>query len=389
MSSFSTLRRSLCAPGALLVALVASACAEPSGPRFEPTLAGYAAMASELYGRSLESARTLRSAVGTFVEEPGQVNLEAARRAWIEARRDYGLTEALRFASGPIDGPGGPEALLNAWPLDESYIDRVLGAEDAGFIQAPERVPSLDAESLIALNERDGEENVATGWHAIEFMLWGQDRSVDGPGERDVSDFVDAPFADRRRVFLQSSTELLVENLEWLEAQWRDAPDTYRDVLLASDGEESLRRIFSGLVEMVRGEIAGERMVVPYETRSQEDEQSCFSDTTTNDLVANIEGVATVLLGEGRSAADGAPTLLAFLTSRGADADAVVSALATARSAVGSIPSPFDALLGPEVPDADPGRQAMAVAIERLEDLAMVLERAATTSLGALPPPPE
>ena len=380
----SHLRRVLC-----LVSLVACvSCGGPSepDPPAEAVLASYAGLASQFYRDSLESARRLQEAVSVFVEDPLVETLESARESWVEARLDYGRTEALRFASGPIDGPGGPEALLNAWPLDESYIDGVPGAEDGGFLQDPDRVPILDADALIALNERGGEENVATGWHAIEFMLWGQDRSVDGPGERSVEDFVDARHAERRRAFLKVTTDLLLTHLEWLDDQWREATGGYRRELVATGGVDELRRIFSGLVEMTRGEIAGERLVVPYETRSQEDEQSCFSDTTTNDLVANIEGVAAVLM---QGATPGAPSLLDFLEGRGADLAQVSATIQAARSAVGTIPGPLDASLGPEVPDSAPGRVAMAGAIERLEDLAMALDNAASKALGALPPPPE
>lgn len=328
----------------------------------------------------------MQVAIDDFVVDPRQSTLDRARRTWIEARRDYGLTEALRFASGPIDGPGGPEPLINAWPLDESYIDGVQGAQSAGFLQDPDRLPTIDEASLIGLNERGGEENVATGWHAIEFMLWGQDLRADGPGARPLTDFVAAPYAERRRRFLQVTTNLLVGHLEWLAAQWQEEPGSYRSELVVSGGEDDLRRIFSGLVEMVRGEIAGERLVVPYETRSQEDEQSCFSDTTTNDLQANIDGVDLVL----RGGVEGAgPSLLDLLAGRGADVASVSRSLEAARSAMAAIPAPFDSHLGPELSDSAPGRVAIATAIERLEDLAEILESAATAALGSLPAPPQ
>ena len=375
----------------LVLGLVSVSCGEaPSPPSpVEPVLATYAEVASQLYGQSLESARRMQAAVSDFVEAPDRDALGEARRAWIAARLDYGRTEALRFASGPIDGPGGPEALINAWPLDEAYIDGIPGAEESGFLQDPDRVPVIDEQTLTALNERGGEENVATGWHAIEFMLWGQDRSVDGPGDRDVRDFVDgpeSPHAERRRTFLRVVTAMLIGHLEWLDEQWRDYAGTYRSELVATGGQDAMRRISSGLVEMVRGEIAGERLVVPYETRSQEDEQSCFSDTTTNDLTANVEGVSMVLRG---GAEPLGPSLLDFLESRGVDVAPVSEALDAAMAAVADIPTPFDALLGPELADDSAGRRALMTAIERLEDLAMELEAAATEALGLLPTPPE
>ena len=61
---------------------------------------------------------------------------------------------------------------------------------------------------------------------------------------------------------------------------------------LALPADEALTKIITGAGELSRGELAGERMNVAYEERSQEDEHSCFSDNTTNDLVANATAVA-------------------------------------------------------------------------------------------------
>ena len=49
----------------------------------------------------------------------------------------YSPTEVFRFYGGPIDDDNGPEGLLNAWPLDEVFIDYVLGNPDAGIINDP------------------------------------------------------------------------------------------------------------------------------------------------------------------------------------------------------------------------------------------------------------
>ena len=77
----------------------------------------------------------------------------------------------------------GPEGLINAWPLDEAYIDYVEGDPAAGVVNDPDTYPTIDAELLTSLNEQGGEANISTGWHAIEFLLWGQDLSTDGPGD--------------------------------------------------------------------------------------------------------------------------------------------------------------------------------------------------------------
>ena len=117
-------------------------------------------------------------------------NLDAAKEAWLTARDEYGPTEAFRFYGGPIDNEEtGVEGLVNAWPLDEAYIDYVDGDPEAGIVNNPDEHPTIDADALVAANEQGGEANVSTGWHAIEFLLWGQDLSADGPGARPVEDY--------------------------------------------------------------------------------------------------------------------------------------------------------------------------------------------------------
>ena len=137
-------------------------------------VANYAAGVHASYSRSLGSARAMDMAIDAFLADPTPATLEAAKRAWLIARDDYGPTEAFRFYSGPIDNEeDGPEGLLNAWPMDESYIDYVEGDASAGIINMPGGYPQITAELIESLNEEGGEENVSTGWHAIEFLLWG------------------------------------------------------------------------------------------------------------------------------------------------------------------------------------------------------------------------
>ena len=150
------------------------------------------------YAASLASAEEMDAAIDAFVADPTEETLEAAREAWLVARADYGPTEAFRFYGGPIDDEEtGEEGQINAWPLDEAYIDYVEGDPDAGIINDPGTVPEITEDAIIELNEKGGETNVSTGWHAIEFLLWGQDLSEDGPGVRPATDYT---AADKREM---------------------------------------------------------------------------------------------------------------------------------------------------------------------------------------------
>ena len=181
------------------------ALAGPSDDAAQATVDHYAAGVHAAYEASLESATELDAAIDAFLADPTDETLDAAKQAWLTARDDYGLTEAFRFYGGPIDNEtDGPEGLINAWPLDEAYIDYVEGDATAGVVNDPDTYPTIDAEVLTSLNEQGGEANISTGWHAIEFLLWGQDLSTDGPGERPVTDYTTADNADRRARTLPS-----------------------------------------------------------------------------------------------------------------------------------------------------------------------------------------
>ena len=137
----------------------------------------------------LNGALALQQTIAAFVAAPSADGLAAARKAWLEAREFYGQSEAFRFYGGPIDDDKGPESRLNALPLDESFIDGVKDQPQAGLIN--DRKIALTKKTLASYNERGGEENISTGWHAIEFLLWGQDFNDAGPGQRSFEDFVD------------------------------------------------------------------------------------------------------------------------------------------------------------------------------------------------------
>jgi putative iron-regulated protein len=368
---------------ALGAVLVLAACGNDAGEEMRSeVVANYAALVHEAYSMSLDSATEMDAAIDAFVADPTDQTLEAARAAWLAARDDYGPTEAFRFYGGPIDADEtGVEGLVNAWPLDEAYIDYVEGAADSGVINLPDEYPTIDAELITSLNEKGGETNISTGWHAIEFLLWGQDLSADGPGARPADDFSSAANADRRATYLTVASDLLLEHLTYLVDAWApDVEDNYRAEFTALPADEALSMILTGIGELSRGELAGERLTVAYEEHSQEDEHSCFSDNTTADVVGNASGIEMVYLGQwGSAAGPGIDDLVMEVDPE--LADRLGEEIRTSVSLAEAIPAPFDQSLAPGVPDDDPGRVAISDTIEALTIQADTLV-AAATALG-------
>lgn len=332
----------------------------------EPVLRHYADLVHANYQDTLERALVLQRAITAFLAQPTPATQKAAQDAWRAAREFYGQTEAFRFYGGPIDDDQGPEGRLNAWPMDESFVDKVAGAPDAGLIN--DRSFTISKESIAGQNESGGEENIATGYHAIEFLLWGQDLSETGAGDRAHTDFVDAPNADRRREYLSVATELLIDDLNGLVKAWRPASKLNYRAHFIEGGEESLRKLFVGLGSLSRGELAGERLEVALNSQDQEDEHSCFSDNTHRDAATNAKGIENVWLGRYRRA-DGSllqgpsPRDLVALKNP-ALAERTSKRIAQSVAAAEAIQAPFDReIIGGK--DA-PGRQRIQATVNSL-----------------------
>ena len=352
-----------------LVALAAfAACAEGDGDIRQSVVENYAAGAYASYAKSLATAKELDIAVDRFLASPSQSRLDAAKHAWLRARDDYGVTEIYRFYEGPIDNEqDGPEGLINAWPLDESYIDYVEGDASAGIINKPGDFPVIDADLLISLNEEGGEENVSTGWHAIEFLLWGQDLNADGPGYRPVEDYTVNENADRRGTYLAVASNLLMGHLEDMVEAWAPGKSNYRSQFVSKDTDEALTDIITGIGEMSRGELAGERMTVAYEERSQEDEHSCFADNTNADIIANALGVQRVYFGDYGSVSG--PGVMDLIASENEElAESLGNEIKKSVALAQAIPNPFDSLLTQDLADSDARRRAVLETIISLEN---------------------
>lgn len=280
----------------------------------------YADIAQASYEDSLTTAQRLQLRVNDLIAHPSADALEAAKAAWIQARVPYQQTEVFRFGNAIVDDWEGK---VNAWPLDEGLIDYVDssygGATDENEYAALNVVANpvftlsgkeIDANAItpdllaVGLHEADGvESNVATGYHAIEFLLWGQDLNghAHGAGNRSWTDYAagDActnDSCDRRGDYLKAATDLLVSDLKWMVAQW-GTDGAARTSLLADEGA-GISAMLTGMGSLSYGELAGERMRLGLMLNDPEEEQDCFSDNTYNSHYFDGLGVQNVYLGE-------------------------------------------------------------------------------------------
>jgi putative iron-regulated protein len=302
----------------------------------------YADIALANYTDALNDAKALEQAINKFTMNPNEETLELAKAAWLKSRESYGQSEIFRLSNGPIDAEegwvadtyGALEGQINAWPLDENMIDYTIdenGKRTSGNIidtvgsfnpggEKPEAVDvtNITIDAITALNENGGEANVATGYHAVEFLLWGQDQDYANflkdavtkgaleAGSRPLSDFTTDKNADRRLAYLKASAAKIVSDLEVVSSAWqkevKGTNGLYREAILgegknAISQKDALKDIFAGMGVFIKSELANERIAVAVLTPSEEDEHSCFSDNTHRDIDTNYQGFKNVLMG--------------------------------------------------------------------------------------------
>ncbi|MNJ88799.1 Imelysin [compost metagenome] len=256
----------------------------------------YADMAFAVYKDSYNTAVTLQMACHALADNPSQAALDDAKQKWLDAREVYGLSEIFRFVDGPIDNTNdGPEGLINAWPMDENYVDYVVGDSNSGIINDIANYPTINAATIVQANEFGGETKISSGYHAIEFLLWGQDLSASSAGTRPYTDYVvggTAANQARRATYLKTVADLLVSALNQVKNAWDPSnPTSYYHTFQALDNQTALRKMFNSMRVLAGDELAGERIFVAYDNMNQEDEHSCFSDNTHRDIYLNALAV--------------------------------------------------------------------------------------------------
>jgi putative iron-regulated protein len=313
-------RRDCLLPAAIALAVgawAAQAVADPVDP--SAVLTAYADIAHAGYQDALTTAKGLQAAVDALLADPSAATQQQAAKAWKAARVPYQQTEAFRFGNPIVDDW---EGRVNSWPLDEGLIDYVApsyGTESpenpyyvANVIANPKLTAggktldasTIDAHLLRSLQEIDDvEANVATGYHAIEFLLWGQDLHGTGPGagERPWTDYAQGDqcthgHCDRRAAYLRAATDLLVSDLEEMVGNWT-ADGAARKGVMADAPRHGLTSIMLGLGSLSYGELAGERTKLGLMLHDPEEEHDCFSDNTHNSHFYDAKGIRNVYLG--------------------------------------------------------------------------------------------
>ena len=316
----------------------------------EAVVKHYADIALASYSDALSSATTLLKSIESLTSDPTKVNLMNARNAWKAARVPYMQTEVFRFGNPIVDDW---EGRVNAWPLDEGLIDYVAKsygeesednpfytmnviAQDSIVLSGETLATNEISKTLLrdTLHEADGiEANVATGYHAIEFLLWGQDLNGtdEGAGERPASDFdvnnCIVGGCAKRAQYLLVSSQLLIDDLTWMVAQWQQGGAARTS--LTDTPNASIDRIFTGMGSLSYGELAGERVKLGVLLHDPEEEHDCFSDNTHYAHFYDVQGIANVYSGTYKKSNGQlltGPSLSSLIKAKDSDVDGELTA---------------------------------------------------------------
>ena len=281
-------------------------------------LLNYSNIAEAKYKDALTLAKKMHRSIELFMKDPSESNFNKVKDSWLEARTVYQQTEVFRFGNPIVDDWEGK---VNAWPLDEGLIDYVdttnyypTENDFSNFNVIANKKLKVEGELVDAsiintnllsskLHEIGGNEaNVAIGYHAIEFLLWGQDLNgtKSGSGNRSYTDFdlnnCTNDNCDRRREYLIAASQLLIEDLQYIHSVWSPKGKARQDLL--NDKKNGLKRILIGMGSLSYGELAGERMKLGLMLHDPEEEHDCFSDNTHNSHYYNVVGINNVFLGK-------------------------------------------------------------------------------------------
>ncbi|RYZ58420.1 MAG: peptidase M75 [Proteobacteria bacterium] len=273
------------------------------------------------YSELAEKSAALKAATDTFAGAQTQANLDAARAAWIATRIPWERSEAFLF--GPVDSNGYDPA-MDDWPLDHTKLDATVAAGSTDVATA---------------------ETDVKGFHAIEFLLWGYNKSKTLASITTAEDnYLKLLTADHVRV-----TALLRDS-------WKEGSPSYATVFTTAgeSGNDIYTSPQAAVQEMLEAmigiadEVANGKISGPYKDQDSNKVESQFSYNSLVDFQDNLYSLRNVYFGS-RDGTAATASLSTFVKAKDAALDVQVRAeIEAAIASIGLIPEPFrDSLKDP------------------------------------------
>ncbi|MEE3176190.1 MAG: imelysin family protein [Verrucomicrobiota bacterium] len=262
-------------------------------------VSNYSNIAEAASRSALSQGRILKEAISAFVKDPKAETHLLAKVSWMQARLPFLQSEFSRMIVERGEVNHDISNLLNGWPIDPGLIDYTAKVPGENIINNKEKYPSITTELLRSINLKAGKSGFTTGYHVIEFLLWGEDSERSSSGKRSFKDYdkSNSELAKRRADYLVACCDLLIEDLENLVSEWdHESKNNLRSHLESMPSDQAIRKILrmvsvlaDGLAESQIGSIISKESVFK--------EQSTFSDTTHFDFLHTVAGISNLAAG--------------------------------------------------------------------------------------------
>ena len=262
-------------------------------------VSNYSNIAEAASRSALSQGRILKEAISAFVKDPKAETHLLAKVSWMQARLPFLQSEFSRMIVERGEVNHDISNLLNGWPIDPGLIDYTAKVPGENIINNKEKYPSITTELLRSINLKAGKSGFTTGYHVIEFLLWGEDSERSSSGKRSFKDYdkSNSELAKRRADYLVACCDLLIEDLENLVSEWdHESKNNLRAHLESMPSDQAIRKILrmvsvlaDGLAESQIGSIISKESVFK--------EQSTFSDTTHFDFLHTVAGISNLAAG--------------------------------------------------------------------------------------------
>ncbi|MDA0687213.1 MAG: hypothetical protein O2948_01105 [Proteobacteria bacterium] len=270
--------------------------------------------------------------VETFLQEPSEERLNALRDSWLEVHNSYEATAIHRFFADEVLDEQQALILfdlqyqLDHWPILPGYIDYVGDYPESGIVNDM----TVPLETVV-LREKHGEFDISeasTGFHVLEFMLWGE--NGDGSGLRPYSDYLAATTLsaqqradglqlfelspNRRRDFLTLNAALLEDDFQALVNAWSANSVNYRARIDTTRAEQLLMDLLNAITGMFSDELMVRTLYPMLNGEFDESLPAIYSDSSPATVSAQLAGLENLLQEPAREDGVNLDTVLSALS---------------------------------------------------------------------------
>ncbi|MGH1470492.1 MAG: imelysin family protein [Cellvibrionaceae bacterium] len=214
----------------------------------------------------VDSSNTLQQSIQQFLTEATEENFKKAKGDWITSHAN--MQAFAPYLAIQQSNPGLFSFLkhfqisIDTQPIQPGFLDYFSEYSHSGIVN--DIALPLTTNNLRRQHGITDNSDVSIGFHAIEYILWGE------VGNRPLSDFIDQNTLsdtqqkeglsvidlpnNRRRTLLQLQTSLLVDDISALESFWNDQQGLFRTTYFSLPAESRHQLIKSGAILRLKKE---------------------------------------------------------------------------------------------------------------------------------------